>query len=202
MVMFGNGRVFGLYTPHAVDEIRRQDRKYFSDTIEKAIKNEQKKFQQEITDLQKTIDKLISTNSKDYTTYICYPFTIERYGTEILVMESKFDINKNGEIYVYNIRNNKIGELYFDEKSKEKIYIVDIIVDGLYRRHGIGSMMIKLMEKTIKPYGYKRTVGWLSPADAARRKELEIFWQKNGYKIKTDCIYKDLYENPDIIGHK
>ncbi|WP_213974950.1 hypothetical protein [Tepidanaerobacter acetatoxydans] len=200
--MLNNGRILGLYTPHAVDEIRHRDYKHFSNNIEQAIKNEQKKIQEEIADLQRTIDKLISNNSKDYSTYICYPFTIERCGTEILVMESKFDINKIGDIYVYTIRNNKIGELYFDEKSEGKIYIVDIVLNGCYQRYGIASKMVKLMEDTIKPYGYKRVIGWLSPVDAPRRNEIENFWQKNGYKIKADYIYKDLDKNPYIIGHK
>lgn len=190
-----NGKLFGLYTPKAVKEIQCKDHDRYSKYLVDTRKEEWKKISSDIEDLQKLIEHRLSNVETNYGSLIYCPLFIKRdsYYQMMLAISSFYEFygQNKGEIFVFDLKETRIGIMDFEDVGNETIFIYETNVLPRYWNLGIGSAMVKLMEKTVILREYKKALGSLSDVDLRDRKEQVIgFWTKNGYKIKNKSISK------------
>lgn len=110
-------------------------------------------------------------------------FLCKHWGSEKIVSKGKItDASEISKVLVKDINNKIVGLATFSVNNNTCELIS---IDSEKQRKGIGTKMIKLIEKTVKEKGAKRI--WLITTND--NYEAVIFYVKNGYRLVE--IHKD-----------
>jgi len=110
-------------------------------------------------------------------------FLCKHWGSEKIVSKGKItDASEISRVLVKDINNKIVGLATFSVNNNTCELIS---IDSEKQRKGIGTKMIKLIEKTVKEKGAKRI--WLITTND--NYEAVIFYVKNGYRLVE--IHKD-----------
>jgi N-acetylglutamate synthase-like GNAT family acetyltransferase len=82
--------------------------------------------------------------------------------------------NPNHLHYVLYQKDNIIGALHIEKCTIDTVILRLIAIDGNYKNHGYGSVLLKQAEEMLKDQGYKKIFLHANP-------EALSFYQKNGY---------------------
>lgn len=120
---------------------------------------------------------------------------------EIIDNKSYFQSIEVGHID-YCISKNNDKSIF--NKHDYKTHLLKIFVDKNYRHIGVGSKLLKVLQKRIKSVCIGKTLIYGEYAPESDSKEFAAnFYQKNGFKIKKHGenglnIYKKLNSNKEI----
>lgn len=95
---------------------------------------------------------------------------------------------------IYTSGNVIVGFLQASLFNKSTLEIEDFYIIPPYQNIGIGSELLKIIEKTAKNNKLQKIIGWLGAQDIISDKEIAIkaFFKKNKYTLTTDNTrYKD-----------
>jgi ribosomal protein S18 acetylase RimI-like enzyme len=96
-------------------------------------------------------------------------------------------INKNPKLcFIAEYRDKIIGTIMAGDDGRRG-HIYHLVVDTEYRNNGIGKELVNRVEKEFKDSGINKIF-----LVAFNTNEIgNEFWEKNGYKIRNDLIYRD-----------
>lgn len=98
-------------------------------------------------------------------------------------------------IFVYNSNAEKVGHIYYETKNLEEdefnyVFLAKIYVDEKYSRKNIGAYALKFLEELGASQKPAYVEGVFLPGDYASYKDVEKFYNKNGYRIfKEGPVY-------------
>lgn len=92
------------------------------------------------------------------------------------------------------VRNEMAGELLFTVTAKEKkLNIEEVFVDKIYRRHGLGDMLVGYAEETASVLGLKAVeVRPFSTDPSISDLQLREWYGKRGYMVTGQRMLKKI----------
>jgi ribosomal protein S18 acetylase RimI-like enzyme len=104
----------------------------------------------------------------------------------------KIFLEKNPNIcFVAENKNKEIIGTIMAGNDGRRGHIYHLMVKPEYRKNGVGQKLLEKTEKALKKEGIRK----IFLVVFKRNKIGNNFWEKNGYKIRKDLIYRDIKIN-------